>query len=606
MIDVPTGMLPGPSTTVREIIQFVFPSASRSSLGRDPSSFFVQTEPTCVDQEMIAAMETPSSTLLDALVSALPAALKSGAKAVRLLHLARARKETLPMWVVPFWKGLQSARTTQALWTKAETFLLADNSSALWKERAGRPAAAIIMRQTLDLLYDVKVEGKIVGFPDEESTWRLAAFASRDWLATPHIDMHLDLLKRDLARAGKHNVVIRSSYIYKTIWDAYQNKDNYQTSESYQTVRRLGVRLALHKLDLASMANIDEDHWVAFVVSPSAMIIVYGDSFPYPVNEDFRAVITWWTEVHFTGTFQWRTMEVTNQVDTFSCGILGGNGLGHYLLGSKYPLVAGGRRPAEIERVQVLRRILLHHRNSLSSSDTSSKTPDVPRDPLDEAETDRLEQAITNVLLLSKESRPLTRRMLSNLPRFDLETLALLRLYGPRQYAVCEEDDRVLEILTDEKSSESDLLAALRLAHSMFNVSAGEEHRKVLARAASINQASAAYTHDSCISSQSHQHFVRSVRPSICASAYVQAMDPLQMPIAPETLAPGNFERVVMTVAGNPRQTNKVKIVDNSLDKLAATLEGMNMNHWEERIASVEMVLEKGQVLSRDICEDRV
>lgn len=196
--------------------------------------------------------------------------------------------------------------------------------------------------------------------------------------------------------------------------------------------------------------------------------------------------------------------------------------------------------------------------------------------------------------------------MLSDLPRFSYETLVLLRLYGPRRYAVCEQDDRVVAILTDEKASESDLLSALRLAHSMFNLRAGEEHRQVLARAASIDQASTSHSHACSISSQGHQCFNRSLQPSIRASAYAQAMDPLQTPIAPETLGPTNFERVVMAVAGNPRQTNRVKIVDNSLDKLSATLEGMNMKQWEERLASVETVFQKAQLLSRDIREDQV
>lgn len=362
MLDVPAGMLPGPSTTVREIIQLTLPSVSSFPLDQDPSSFFVQGDPTCVDQQTIATIEVPGPALLDALLSALPGALKSGARSVRLLHMARAQRETLPMWVVPFWQGVRSARASQAMWTKAEAFLLRDSSNALWVEREGRPAAAIIMRQTLDLLYDVKVEGIIKGFSDEENTTRLATLASREWLATPHINMYLELLKKDVARAGKHNVVVYGSHAYQKIRDAYRDKDNYQNSEAHRTARRLGVRLALHKLDLASMANIDDQHWVAFVVSPGALVIVYGDSFPYPVNEDFRAIITWWTGVHFTGTFRWRTMSMTEQSDAFSCGILGGNGLGHYLLGGKYPLVAVGRRSAEVERVNILRRILLHHR----------------------------------------------------------------------------------------------------------------------------------------------------------------------------------------------------------------------------------------------------
>ena len=105
-----------------------------------------------------------------------------------------------------------------------------------------------------------------------------------------------------------------------------------------------------------------------------------------------------------------------------------------------------------------------------------------------DAETLALEGEIARILHLGPDARPITLRMLSNLPRFSLETLVFLRLYGPRAYSLCQEDEKTVAILNDPKSSEDELLQSLRLAHHMHMFSAREDFRRSVIRGDSIFQ----------------------------------------------------------------------------------------------------------------------
>lgn len=75
------------------------------------------------------------------------------------------------------------------------------------------------------------------------------------------------------------------------------------------------------------------------------------------------------------------------------------------------------------------------------------------------------EAEITEILHLEQHERNVTRQMLRSLPRFSLETLALLRLYGPRSFCLVDEDAATVSVLNDAAASEDDLFKTLQLAH---------------------------------------------------------------------------------------------------------------------------------------------
>lgn len=102
------------------------------------------------------------------------------------------------------------------------------------------------------------------------------------------------------------------------------------------------------------------------------------------------------------------------------------------------------------------------------------------------AATLALEAEITAVLQLGPETRATTYQMLEELPAFSLETLVLLRLHGPSKYALCGEDRRSLDILTDPHASEDTLLESLRSAHHLNSLAAREDFRRSVMRDTSV------------------------------------------------------------------------------------------------------------------------
>lgn len=199
--------------------------------------------------------------------------------------------------------------------------------------------------------------------------------------------------------------------------------------------------------------------------------------------------------------------------------------------------------------------------------------------------------------------------MLSKLPRFSLETLVLLRLYGPRPYALCQEDEKTVEILTDPSSSEDGLLQSLRTAHHMHLFSARENFRHSVLRGASIFQVGPLFRCGIYKKLRAHvvkQTFYAPQHGDIVTQAYKTAMDPLQPMPSLDLLGPSMFERTVVEIAGNPRMTNKVQITDHSIEKLTATLEGMGVKDWKGRLSTVEALHSKAEILARNIREWQV
>lgn len=366
---VPLYMLPGPSVNILELIEFPLPVIAQdlpdpSALQRRKvSSVFVKTEPTWTERHDIVTIPVPAAQLLKLFNNAWTKAFAAGARSVRVTHTAVEYTETLPMWIIPYWQAVQGVRESQKRWQSVERFLLRPVSSWL-DPRVGRPSVTTLMRGTLEILYERSVNDMLQGFSDPEPIERLAAFASHDWLSTWHMDVQLELLRRDLSRAGRHQVLVPSSYFYKSILQAFDDKDHYGDPHFHSTVLKFGTRMVHNNFDLATVANVDENHWIAYMISSLKDTVYYGDSMGNAVHPKFFLVISWWTFVHFGRTFSWAMMRMTKQSDWHSCGILGGNGLRHFLLGHLYPLAAEGMRGADAERAEILNQILLQDRVS--------------------------------------------------------------------------------------------------------------------------------------------------------------------------------------------------------------------------------------------------
>ena len=121
----------------------------------------------------------------------------------------------------------------------------------------------------------------------------------------------------------------------------------------YQWLREKGEALANgENTHLATIINIDGNHWVAVIIDSQNKQIHFGDSFGHTVPNDLKQVFNWWLGYHMNSTnFSYQTLLVSKQSDTFSCGVLCWDGLRSFLLKRKPRLI--NARQALDERIRI-------------------------------------------------------------------------------------------------------------------------------------------------------------------------------------------------------------------------------------------------------------
>ncbi len=101
-------------------------------------------------------------------------------------------------------------------------------------------------------------------------------------------------------------------------------------------------------------------HWVPLVISKGGATISYGNSLGELIPPKLRNAYTWWLQQHSsTMTSSLMTLPVTDQTDTFLCGILMMNSR-HFVNLTKYPLVGGLKAGIVSERLKAFNSISNH------------------------------------------------------------------------------------------------------------------------------------------------------------------------------------------------------------------------------------------------------
>jgi hypothetical protein len=87
---------------------------------------------------------------------------------------------------------------------------------------------------------------------------------------------------------------------------------------------------------LGTMVNIRENHWVAIAFDFEQSLIWYRDSWGRKPVDEVTSILDWWMFYHTGNKFTYQKLKILSQMDSFSCGLLGANGLGHFYLPEKY------------------------------------------------------------------------------------------------------------------------------------------------------------------------------------------------------------------------------------------------------------------------------
>ena len=203
--------------------------------------------------------------------------------------------------------------------------------------------------------------GGTSGFTSSEPTVKLAAYLSKNWLETVHIDQQLDLLHIDLARTGSTQYQLLNPCVFEKLIIVYQHCEQqaYCDASGMQHLWAIGYEIAEGiRTKLGGFANVIR-HWVGVIIDVSNSKILYGDSLG-GLHALLKAAIEWWVQFHTQKTYMHKNLPITQQLDSYHCPILAVNAVHHHLLPQCSELLSSQPVAITKERLAIFKHISKH------------------------------------------------------------------------------------------------------------------------------------------------------------------------------------------------------------------------------------------------------
>jgi hypothetical protein len=306
------------------------------------------------DIKTILTIPAPPSTLLQDLVACLASthALTTGSLACQ--DLRSTETNYFPLWLLTYWIEVNRIIRIQDCWSKADR--------SLKRLSKGPEEVQELVEQVYNALDNLPWSGLTRGFTDATDITNLHKFATSAWLGGENKEQMLDLLRCDVLNYSNDSTRIRVEHTHftRSLSRAFSRR---QARPRKGYLHRTGQLLASGVMThVACIANYKDVHWVALVIDFMTKSIWYGDSLGWKLEADLGEVLEWWISGYSEVTFTYRTLPITHQSDTHSCGLLAWNSLAHFLLPERHPLMD----PASIqtERLHMLLRICEHQRKT--------------------------------------------------------------------------------------------------------------------------------------------------------------------------------------------------------------------------------------------------
>ena len=143
-------------------------------------------------------------------------------KSIHYAHLpTNQSQDAFPLWILKYWDEVSKLRKhIKLLWSRAEMFLVKIQNSS-WCS----PDAQQLCDSAQPAFFQMPWCGGTSGFMSLEPTVKLAAYLSKNWLETVHIDQQLDLLHIDLARAGSTQYQLLNPRVFEKLIIVYQHRE---------------------------------------------------------------------------------------------------------------------------------------------------------------------------------------------------------------------------------------------------------------------------------------------------------------------------------------------------------------------------------------------
>ncbi|KAJ7695554.1 hypothetical protein B0H14DRAFT_2418745, partial [Mycena olivaceomarginata] len=258
-----------------------------------------------------------------------------------------------------FWSLAEDAREAQALWRRARGMLQEREKKVQMDS-----STTEYLQAAFTALKELPWKGVVKGFREKEEVETLAHWLTTDWLTTTHEHQMLETLADDLALDESSPDTIPITFFAHTLSRGFYNPEAYRTGREWRWVRRLGDAFATgQRKRFGTIANINENHWVAIAFNCEEKVIYYGDPMGGAVPKHVRDHYNWWIYEHLGEEYCWKDLPMPLQRDLHSCGILAYFGLAHFFDPEYFPLPVPTLDSMANERLKMF--ILRHHATTL-------------------------------------------------------------------------------------------------------------------------------------------------------------------------------------------------------------------------------------------------
>lgn len=351
-------VIPGKKISVLDLLKFDLPPISKNIQHHTVEKYLSNAKPNYFKVDNIRKIPVPPLSTVTQLAAQGPGAADRGVvSSVRCPHIAGGKEQNLPLWVVSFWLLVHEIHMDGLrAWKDAVEFLGQEKR----KDSEGK-GKGLVAEHVLLLLERTEWSDTVHGFDrDCEPITSVAQYATTQWLGSTHIQQMLELLRGFLETNS--GLVVLDAWFPHILRKFYRgcDSDAYTTSKGAHALRSLGEELAQGQVSKAGgIANINDVHWVTFIVDFKECTILYGDSLSGPINAELSSMLSWWIQKHAQQTFKVARLSITLQSDDFSCGIMAYNALAHAFLPRDHPLLKP--RHAVLERLIVMYKVLKRH-----------------------------------------------------------------------------------------------------------------------------------------------------------------------------------------------------------------------------------------------------
>jgi hypothetical protein len=268
-----------------------------------------------------------------------------------ILYRHNALDIRLPLWVLEYWKAANEVYEEKLRWEPAIE----------WLKRKKHYEAIGLLSQ-VPWTYQLP---RTMGYRVSD----LAPLCSEKWLGGEQVDSMLEVLEDRLDSEGIQSSIIQGvQFMWKLIEIYRYSRNKYAESQNCKFVREFADKLKTAKVSafgtvvavriggddvlLPKGEELRANHWCAVVINVDQLTIQYGDPMGLAPPSELLDVIRWWLSLSFSTTFSLHNLPITQQKDSFSCGILANNALSHHFIPTIHLLHNG--EPCILARIDAL------------------------------------------------------------------------------------------------------------------------------------------------------------------------------------------------------------------------------------------------------------